>query len=116
MPSNERVVEGSEVERRAARRWFAGDLPWPLACRITPGRDVEIVNISISGMLVESSAPFSPGRTVTLHLIRAPQRVALEGTIVHSYLAALNPVRAPVFRAGIAFDRRFDAMRELESV
>jgi hypothetical protein len=62
--------DSPEVERRAARRWSPSDLHHAIACRITPGHDVAVVNISAVGMLVESASPLFPGRTVTLHLTR----------------------------------------------
>jgi hypothetical protein len=126
-----------EVERRAARRSVPAELPWTVGCRITPGHDVSIVNISAVGMLVESAAPLFPGRTVKLHLMRAspcsspfsasspagspsrsatpgaPHRVALTGSVVRSFMAAIDRGRGATFHSGIAFGRHFDATEEL---
>ncbi len=102
-----------DADRRAAPRWSLNDLPWPIACRITPGHDVLIVNISAVGMLVESEAPLFPRRHVTLHLARSSQSLSLQGTIVRAYLATLDVTRGPTFRAGIAFAQLFEPLRDL---
>jgi hypothetical protein len=117
-------MSAPEVERRAAQRCVPTELPWAVGCRITPGHDVAIVNISAAGMLVESAAPLFPGRTVKLRLIRASpsaptaarseqQRVTLTGSVVRSCMAAIDRGRGATFLSGIAFERRFDAAREL---
>ena len=100
-------------ERRAAPRVASSALASTIACRITPGRHVRIVNLSAAGMLVESSAPLFPGRTATLVFTRGERRVVLSSTVARSYLSAIDCDRA-TYEAGIAFDRRFDAARELE--
>ncbi len=107
------VSSCEDADRRAAPRWSVNELPWQIACRITPGHDVLIVNISAVGMLVESDAPLFPRRNVTLHLARSSQSLSLHGTIVRGYLAALDPTRGPTFRAGIAFEQLFEPLRDL---
>ena len=109
------VTEGDRRERRAARRWTPQELPWPVGCRITPGHDVLIVNLSAVGVLVEVVAPLPPGRLVTLSLIRPSRRVALEGHVVRSFVSAVGGPDGASFRAGIAFTRWFDALWELDS-
>jgi hypothetical protein len=64
-------------------------------------------------MLVESEAPLFPRRTVKLHLARSSQSLSLQGTIVRAYLAALDPTLGLTFRAGIAFEQPFEALRDL---
>jgi hypothetical protein len=102
-------------ERRAARRWTPQELPWPVACRITPGHDVLIVDLSAVGVLVEVDAPLPPGHQITVHLLRPSRRVSLDGRVVRSFVSALGGVEGPSFRAGIAFNRWFDALWELDS-
>jgi hypothetical protein len=102
-------------ERRAARRWTPQELPWPVACRIMPGHDVLILDLSAVGVLVEVEAPLPPGRHVVLHLVRPSRRVTLEGRVVRSFVSAVGGLDGPSFRAGIAFTRWFDALCELDS-
>lgn len=109
------VASDDRRERRAARRWTPQELPWPVGCRITPGHDVLIVNLSAVGVLVEVIAPLPPGRLVTLSLIRPSRRVVLDGRVVRSFVCEVNGLDGPSFRAGIAFTRWFDALWELDS-
>jgi hypothetical protein len=104
------------VDRRAARRHTAVDLPstQPIACRITPGHDVRVLNISAVGLLVESIEPLFPGRTAAVHLSQGERRLAMNGRIVRSSLAAIDRLRGgATFVSGIAFERRIDAIGEL---
>jgi hypothetical protein len=107
------VSSCEDADRRAAPRWSLSELPWPIACRIMPGQDVVIVDISTAGMLVESPAPLFPGRNVKLHLARSSQSLSVQGTVVRGYLAALDSIRGPTFRAAIAFEQPFEPLRDL---
>jgi PilZ domain len=109
------MMLGSREERRAARRWTPQELPWPVACRITPGHDVLIVNLSAVGVLVEVPATLPPGLELALHFIRPSRRVTLSGRVVRSFVAAVGGSEGPSFRAGIAFNRWFEALWELDS-
>jgi PilZ domain len=113
----ERVdVSGSEPrERRAARRWLPEELPWPLACRIAPGQDALIVNLSAVGILVESDVPLLPGRRLTVQLIRPSRRVALTATVVRCFVVAVESSDGPLYHAGLAFVRWFEPLCELDS-
>jgi hypothetical protein len=99
-------------ERRAAARSRADELLAPLACRITPGRDVRVLNVSSLGLLVESSGALSPGRTITLHLHTDTRRVVLNGVIVRSCLTIVDRERGAMFVSAIAFERRCDLTSE----
>jgi hypothetical protein len=85
----------------------------PLACRITPGHDVRVVNISTVGLLVASSVPLFPGRAAAVQLTRGETRFALNGRIVRSSISAIDRHRGgATYESGIAFDRRIEAITE----
>jgi hypothetical protein len=108
-------LEATAADRRAARRWLPRDLPWPVACRVAPGHDVAIVNLSAVGVLIEVAAPLAPGRGVTVHLLRSSRRVALAGAVVRCAIVAVR--RAGItYHAGIAFSRWFEPLWELDSL
>jgi hypothetical protein len=104
------------VERRAARRWLPRDLPWPVGCRVAPGHDVAIVNLSAVGVLIEVAAPLAPGRGVTVHLHRSSRRVALAGSVARCYVAALPRGGGARYHAAVAFARWFEPLWELDSL
>lgn len=102
-------------ERRKARRWTPQELPWPLACRITPGRDALIVDLSALGLLIETDTPLGPGRHVSVHLMRPSRRVTLSAVVVRAWVSALSLRDGPSFRIALHFDRWFEPMGELDS-
>ena len=104
------------AERRAARRWMPRDLPWPIACRVAPGHDVAIVNLSAVGVLIEVAAPLPPGRAVTVHLVRSSRRVALAGAVARCYVALVVRESGARYHAAIAFSRWFEPLWELDSL
>ncbi len=104
------------IERRAARRWLPQDLPWPIGCRVTPGHDVLVLNLSAVGILIETDALLCPGRALTVHLIRPSRRVALDGQVVRSFVSATDLREGPSYRAAIAFNRWFEPLWELDSL
>jgi hypothetical protein len=103
-------------DRRAARRWQPRDLPWPVGCRVAPGHEVAIVNLSAVGVLIEVAAPLAPGRAVTIHLARSSRRVALAGAVVRCYVAVIARGDGARYHAGIAFSRWFEPLWELDSL
>ncbi len=103
-------------ERRAARRWLPRDLPWPIACRVAPGHEVAIVDLSAVGVLIEVAAPLPPGRAVTVHLVRSSRRVALAGAVARCYVASLSRDAGARYHAAIAFSRWFEPLWELDSL
>ena len=103
-------------ERRAARRWLPRDLPWPVGCRVAPGHEVAIVNLSAVGVLIEVATPLAPGRGVTVHLARSSRRVALAGSVARSYVAAATREAGLRYHAAIAFARWFEPLWELDSL
>jgi hypothetical protein len=109
-------MTGRARERRAARRWLPQDLPWPIGCRVTPGHDVLILDLSAGGVLIETDAPLPPGRVLTVHLIRPSRRVALDGRVVRSFVSGVDTREGPSYRAGIAFTRWFEPLGELDSL
>ena len=106
----------SRVERRASRRCVPRDLPWPIGCRVAPGHEVAIVNLSAVGVLIAVAAPLAPGRTVTIHLVRSSRRVALVGTVARCYVAGVTREDGARFHAAIAFARWFEPLWELDSL
>jgi hypothetical protein len=106
----------STADRRAARRWVPRDLPWPIGCRVAPGHDVVIVNLSAVGVLIEVAAPLPPGRAVTVHLARSSRRVALAGAVARCYVASVARGTGARYHAAIAFSRWFEPLWELDSL
>ncbi|HET7219583.1 MAG TPA: hypothetical protein VFJ02_16115, partial [Vicinamibacterales bacterium] len=55
-------------DRRTARRRMLGDVPWLSGVKLALGADAALVNISTSGVLVETGSKLTPGSTTELQL------------------------------------------------
>jgi hypothetical protein len=95
-------------DRRFAPRMRRDDVPWLWGIRLPWGTDVELVNISTSGLLVESDSKVSSGITLELRL-RGPSlnRVVL-ARFVRCTIAAVDRGRVRYFAAA-QFEQPFDS-------
>ena len=64
----EQLRERAGDERRIAKRKGRGDVPWLSGIKASWGADLQLINISSTGVLVETGSKFAPGSTSNLHL------------------------------------------------
>jgi len=110
-----RVDSGvSHVERRAAPRYRAQafGVP-PISCRVNPGHEVQLANLSSVGVCVEATFALLPGRVLQLHLQGRGRRVAIETRVAWCAVTAVTMRRGLRFEAGLAFARWVDVVSEL---
>jgi hypothetical protein len=110
-------VANESVERRAGVRVDVCGLGDRFRCRILPGEEVRLVDVSAGGLLVETQLPLAPGRVISLQVagricseealpagrsrgMASPCTVA--GRVIRCAVTALSAMRGPLFRAGIA--------------
>ena len=92
--------------RRAPRR--VPDRQEPLArVRLRAGRELEVVNISDTGVLVDGQARLHPGAHVDVHVVTREGRVLVRSRVVRAYIAHLEAdlVR---YQGALAFERTID--------
>lgn len=92
-------------DRREAPRRTPSDEHALVAARIRPGYDVEVVDMSSGGVLVESRHRLMPGATVDLYLRREKQpATVVRGRVVRCHVVLLgeDTVR---YHGAIAFER-----------
>lgn len=106
-----RVVE--REERRAAPRYDAAAAGESLVCRVNPGHEVELVNVSAVGACVEAAFALLPGRPLQLHAHGQGRRAAIEARVAWCKVTAVMSGRGVRFIAGLAFMRWVDLAREL---
>jgi hypothetical protein len=104
-----RVVE----ERRAAPRYDVAAFGEPIACRVNPGHEVELVNVSAVGACVQAGFALLPGRPLQLHAHGNGRRAAIEARVTWCKVTALMSGRSVRFTAGLSFMRWVDLAREL---
>ncbi len=93
-------------ERRRALRYPVEDVRGTLVVTAS----AKILNMSLTGMAVESNANLRVGRSYVLRLTHGEAvGPELSGTVVWCHLRATRPVdagnRAPIYEAGLQFDR-----------
>lgn len=92
--------------RRTVRR--APSLDEPIShVRLRTGRELSVVNVSNSGVLVEGAARLLPGTHVDVHVVTREGRMLVRSRVTRGYVAYLAP-DAVRYRGALAFDRVVD--------
>lgn len=75
--------------------------------RLRAGDELQVINVSDTGMLVEGDLRLLPGGSVDVHVTGRSGCEVVRGSIARAYVSALKPdgVR---YRAAVAFERRLD--------
>jgi hypothetical protein len=90
-----------------APRLGRGDLPWISTVKLPCGLEMSLLNISSSGMLVETVSKFTPGTVVELRLCGAVTTLAVPARFVRSEVAAVDG-RGVKYHAAAVFDKELD--------
>jgi hypothetical protein len=95
------------MERRTVTRRvpFADE---PLSrVRLRTGRELLVVNVSNTGLLVEGTLRLLPGTHVDVHVVTPGGRVLVRSRIVRAYVFELQPDTVR-YRGALAFERTID--------
>jgi hypothetical protein len=84
-----------------------------IVCRVNPGHDVQLMNVSAVGACVEAAFALLPGRPLQLHVHGRERRAAIEARVAWCMVIAVVPGRGVRFAAGLTFMRQVDLAREL---
>jgi hypothetical protein len=93
------------VERRAGTRRAPVPDETLARVRLRTGRELAVVEISDSGMLVESSVRLLPGTHVEVHVVTREGRVLVRSRVTRASVFALAADHV-VYRAALAFETR----------
>lgn len=93
------------IER--APRMSRHDLPWLSMVRLPGGAEADLLNLSSTGMLLETSSKFSPGYSGHVQLCGAQDEIVVPGRFVRSEVGTVTP-RGVRYRAAVAFDKTID--------
>jgi hypothetical protein len=97
-------------ERRTAERKGRGEVPWLSAIKLSWGDEVGLVNISSSGVLVETGSKFIPGSTTELHLSGPDTNLIVPVRFIRSTVAHVDG-RGVKYHAAAAFAKELDLNR-----
>lgn len=96
-------------DRRCARRSGQSEVPWLSAVRLPWGLDVDLVNISRTGLLVESGSKLTPGVTLELHLSGPDTNLVVMARFVRSEVARINRLGVR-YLAAAQFEKPLDVL------
>jgi hypothetical protein len=100
-------------ERRVSKRRRAAEYGIK-AARVRPGREVEVIDLSAGGALIESSHRLLPGTAVDLYLTSDRRQIdPPRGRIVRSAVSRLRSALIR-YRGAIAFDRNMPSLIDVE--
>ena len=107
-PSSSRVQPIAAVfaSRQADTRHPAAAVPEITGLRISPGDAATLVNISATGLLLDSQLRFAPGQRVTVHFEGRLATRQMKGRIVRCQVSVISPKGTLHYHAAIAFDER----------
>jgi hypothetical protein len=93
------------TNRREAARLTAQDNHGIVSIRIRPGHAASVVDVSASGVLIETAHRLLPGTAVDLHIEAGGDRASFRARVVR---CAVVSVRAAgiAYRGAVAFDRQ----------
>lgn len=92
-------------ERRTARRRERHELSGDIRLTIPGVSNILMVNISETGVLIETSRRLSPGMTADLFVRLNGTRHAMRATTVRSTFHAIRSKSEVVYRTALQFDR-----------
>ena len=99
---------GLGVKRLRAHRWSRAELPWLSGIKL-PWGDARLLNVSTSGLLIESGSKLMPGSSAVFHLWGLNKNLMVPARIVRSEVGAVDPSGVK-YRAAAAFEREVDLL------
>ena len=94
-------------ERRVALRKSLGDVPWLSAIKLSWGPELQLINISSTGVLVETESKFAPGSTTNLQLCGLETNLVVPVRFIRSDVARIDGLGVR-YRAAAAFSKEID--------
>jgi CheY-like chemotaxis protein len=95
-------IRSSEDRHARDRRRKRAEVPWLSTVRLSWGLEVDLLDISTTGMLIETSSRFTPGTTTEFELCGPDTSLAVPARFVRSEVAGVGP-RGVTYRAAATF-------------
>lgn len=96
-------------DRRRAPRLSSADLPWLWSARLGSGPEVKLVDVSNTGVLVETATKLLLGSTVDLRLVGRDTDVTMPANVLRTAVAEVNPLGVR-YHVAAAFSRELRLM------
>jgi hypothetical protein len=95
--------ERTSDRRRRPRRTPAHDEPLSQV-RLRAGRQLEVIDVSDTGLLAQGDMRLLPGTHVDVHLVTAEGRVLIRSRVIRAFVCLVGRDRIE-YRGAIAFER-----------
>lgn len=99
--------DSSQTNRRVEPRYSRDAIPAITGIRLS-GDVAVLVNISASGILVESATRYAPGVTLTVHFDGSFPTRQIRGRVVRCQVSAITGQGALQYQSGLVFEKRLD--------
>jgi hypothetical protein len=96
-----------DCRRPRAERWEREDVPWLFTVKLPWGLEARPLNISSTGLLLESGSKVTPGSVAELRLCGPEWQIAIPACIVRSEVALVNGLGVK-YHIAAAFDKRLE--------
>ncbi|HEY7187556.1 MAG TPA: PilZ domain-containing protein [Vicinamibacterales bacterium] len=100
--------------RKRPMRWASWQLPWFSSINLPWTVDLRLINISRSGVLVESGARIAPGATMSFRIVGPGRDLTMPARIVRSEVAKVDRLGVK-YHAAAVFDYAFETLMPEES-
>jgi len=104
-----RAYCGLGSKRKRARRWSGDELPWISSVKLSWGLELRLLNISRSGVLVESGIRLTPGNRTQIQLGGPHSDLVVAARVVRSRVSTVDPLGVRYVSAA-QFEQSFDAL------
>jgi hypothetical protein len=96
-----------KLTQNRAQRKTRADLPWLSTIKLPWGLEVRLLNMSASGMLVETTSKFTPGSVAEFEITGADDSFVVPARFVRSEIVGVD-ARGVRYRAAAVFEREVD--------
>ena len=101
------VAPGARALLERAQRWDGRQLPWLNNMKLTWGPELRVINISTSGLLVESGIRFTLGNREEFQIETDEQELIVRARVVRSDVARVDRLGVKYIAAAV-FDKPFE--------
>ncbi len=98
------VRSWSAADRRQCHRWRPSQLAWLASARLRTGRDIDVVNLSAGGALVEGGSRLLPGSRLTLQLAGPGACLVVAARVLRCEIVSISAYGGARYRGAVAFE------------
>lgn len=101
--------EGNDIERRKTVRLDPAQIPSLKSARLVAGPDVQLINLSSGGAMLECSTRILPGASICIRLVATDALFFLRGRVLESRASSLHGSDL-IYQCNVAFDEEFSLL------